>query len=188
VPGGWVNQKRNQWHKLKGGYLFNGKKLAAVFKGKLLNALKLAGLTLPKTPNHWVAHCKAVGKGLPALQYLSRYLYRGVIDNRRIVKDDGTHITFKYIDGKSGKTRTRRLPGEDFIKLILQHTLPKGFRRVRDYGWLHGNAKKLLKTIQWVLQVVLSNQQKSVRPRFKCTRCHEAMTVVGFSRPRTLSG
>jgi len=188
VPGGWVNQKRNQWHALKGRYLFNGKKLSAVFKGKLLNALKQAGLTLPKTPKYWVAHCKQVGKGLPALRYLSRYLYRGVIDNRRIISDNGSMVTFEYTDGKSGQTRTRQLPGEDFIKLILQHTLPKGFRRVRDYGWLHGNAKKLLKTIQWVLQVALSNRCQSVRPQFKCALCHEAMTIIGFSRPRTLSG
>ncbi len=188
VPGGWVNQRRNQWHNLKGNYLFNSKNLAAVFRGKLLSALKLAGLALPKIPKHWVAHCKAVGKGLPALQYLSRYLYRGVIDNRRIVKDDGTDITFEYTDGKCGVIKTRRLPGEDFIKLILQHTLPRGFRRVRDYGWLHGNAKKLLKTVQWVLQVVLSNQQKSVRPQFKCRQCEAIMTIIGFSRPQTLSG
>jgi hypothetical protein len=188
VPGGWVNKNRHQWHKLKGNYLFNGKKLAAVFRGKLLDAIKQAGLTLPKTPKHWVAHCKQVGKGLPALQYLSRYLYRGVIDNQRIISDDGTHITFEYTDGESGQTRTRSLAGEDFIKLILQHTLPKGFRRVRDYGWLHGNAKRLLKTIQWVLQVAISNKCQSVRPSFKCAQCQAVMAIVGFSRPRPRPG
>ena len=96
------HQKRRQWHKLKDNYLFNGKKLAAVFRGKLLDAIKRAGLTLPKTPKHWVAHCKQVDKGLPSLQYLSRYLYRGVIHSQRIISDDGTHITFEYTDGESG--------------------------------------------------------------------------------------
>jgi len=188
VPGGWVNHKRNQWHKLKGNYLFNGKKLAAVFKGKLLSAIEQTQLTIPKTPKHWIAHCKKVGKGLPALQYLSRYLYRGVIDNRRIIRDDGTHVTFEYTQGASNKTKTRILRGEDFIKLILQHTLPKGLRRVRDYGWLHGNAKKLLKTIQWILQINLSKRHNSVRPQFKCAQCQSVMAIIGFSRPRPLPG
>jgi len=45
--------------------------------------------------------------------------------------------------------------GEDFLYLIMQHVLPKGFRRVRDYGFLHGNATKLLFLVQLVLQVVI---------------------------------
>jgi hypothetical protein len=39
--------------------------------------------------------------------------------------------------------------------LVLQHTLPKGFRRARDYGFLHGNAKNLLILIQIVLKARL---------------------------------
>src|SRR5450756_984077 len=42
-----------------------------------------------------------------------------------------------------------------FLWLVLQHVLPKGFRRVRDYGFLHGNAKKLLSLVQMVLQVLI---------------------------------
>jgi hypothetical protein len=34
------------------------------------------------------------------------------------------------------------LPGEDFMALLLQHVLPKGLRRARDYGFLHGKAKQ----------------------------------------------
>ncbi|MBL4796521.1 MAG: transposase [Oleispira sp.] len=48
---------------------------------------------------------------------------------------------------------TRKLKGEDFLNLILQYTLPKGFRRARDYGFLLGNAKKLLTLIQIVLKL-----------------------------------
>jgi len=83
-------------------------------------------------------------QGENALQYLSRYLYRGVISNKNILRDDGETVTFQYRDSKTRKMKTRSLRGEDFMALVLQHTLPKGFRRARDYGFLHGNAKRLL--------------------------------------------
>jgi hypothetical protein len=63
-----------------GGYLFNHKALAKVFRAKVLNAIELAGLTLPdKLPSLWVVDCKCVGDGSQALLYLGRYLYRGVL-------------------------------------------------------------------------------------------------------------
>jgi hypothetical protein len=64
-------------------------------------------------------------------------------------------VTFRYKDSGTGKMEIRRLLGEDFIALVLQHTLRKGFRRARDYGFLHGNAKRLLKRVQWLLQVAI---------------------------------
>lgn len=188
VPGGGVTKKRREWVTVKGEYLFNGNLLASVFRGKLLSALQDAGLNFPPTPEKWVAQCKHVGKGLPALKYLSRYLYRGVISDKHIISDDGTTVTFEYIESKTGKRKMRRLAGEEFINLLLQHILPKGFRRVRDYGWLHGNAKKLLRLVQWVLQVRLPTPHETPRPCFVCTSCGAPMAVVGFSRPRLKPG
>ncbi|MEA1966614.1 MAG: transposase [Thermodesulfobacteriota bacterium] len=63
---------------------------------------------------------------------------------KNIVSNQNGQITFKYIESKTGQTQYRTLKGEDFLHLIMQHVLPKGFRRVRDYGFLHSNAKKLL--------------------------------------------
>ena len=77
IPGGGVHRALREWRKLKGGYLFNGKALAKAFRGALLNALNEVGIPPEKTPKRWVAHCKKVGKGEQALQYLARYLYRG---------------------------------------------------------------------------------------------------------------
>jgi len=188
VPGGGVGKRPHSWKKVNGKYLFNGRKLAAVFKGKLLCAIETAGLKAPQTPKQWVAQCKHVGRGLPALKYLSRYLYRGVISNDRIIRDDGDFITFEYVDADSGTTKTRRLRGEDFINLILQHTLPKGFRRARDFGWLHGNAKKRLRIIQWVLRVAIPKPYPSTRPKFICDLCHAVMVIVGFSGPKPQPG
>jgi hypothetical protein len=132
VPGGGVNRRRNEWRKIKGKYLFNGFHLATVFRARMLKAIHAAGLTPPITPKKWVVQCEKVGRGLPALKYLSRYLYRGVISNQNIIGDDGTYVTFQYKDSKTHAMKIRRLRGEDFIALVLQHTLPKGFRRSRD--------------------------------------------------------
>ena len=188
VPGGGVNQRRNEWRKLKGDYLFNGFQLATVFRARLCQAIAQSGLLLPPTPRKWVVQCQSIGRGLPALKYLSRYLYRGVISNQNILEDDGETVTFQYKDSQTNTLKTRRLRGEDFIALVLQHVLPKGFRRSRDYGFLHGNAKRLLKIVQWVLQVVLPDKVDRVRPQFICKRCQSKMTVIGFSRNKLASG
>jgi len=108
-----------------------------------------------RAPKEWVVDCTHVGKGISALKYLSRYLYRGVISEKNIVSNQNGQVTFKYIESKTGNTLYRTLKGEDFLHLILQHVLPKGFRRVRDYGFLHGNAKKLLSLVQLILHVVI---------------------------------
>lgn len=184
VPGGGVNKLRNEWKKVKGKYLFNGRKLASVFRGRMLSALKQSGLMPPPTPTKWVAQCQHVGRGLPALKYLSRYLYRGVISNKNILFDDGTFVTFQYKDSGTGRTMTRKMQGEDFIALVLQHTLPKGFRRSRDYGFLHGNAKRILKIVQWVLQVAIAKIPEIVRPKFICTLCRATMSITGIFYPK----
>jgi len=188
VPGGGINQRHNAWRTLKGKYLFNGKALAAAFRGCLLAAIADAGLNRVKTPKKWVAQCQNVGRGAPALKYLSRYLYRGVISDNNIVRDDGTHVTFRYKDSQSGKMKTRCCRGEDFIALVLQHVLPKGFRRVRDYGFLHGNAKRVLKQVQWLLRVTILTLPKTPRPSFICRHCRSPMLIIGFMRPNRRSG
>jgi hypothetical protein len=93
-------------------------------------------------------------------------------------------VTFQYKDSDTGKMKTRRLRGENFIALVLQHTLPKGFRRARDFGFLHGNAKRLLKRVQWLLQVAIPIIDPVQRPRFICQQCQSLMSVVGIMRLR----
>lgn len=188
VPGGGVNAQRNEWRKLKGKYLFNGRALAAAFRGAFLRALSEAGLSLPPTPEKWIVQCEKVGPGRQALQYLSRYLYRGVISNHNIVGDDGQNITFRYRDSKTKTIEYRTLPGEEFMALLLQHVLPKGLRRARDYGFLHGNAKRLLKIVQWVLRVMLPEKLTPKTARFCCPRCKGSMLVVRMTPPHLPSG
>ncbi len=183
VPGGGIDRRRRYWKKIKGDYLFNGIALAKVFRARFLEAIQQAGLIFPKIiPQKWVAHCVNVGRGMEALQYLSRYLYRGVISEKNIVSSQNGQITFKYIDSETGATKLRTLPGEEFLHLIVQHVLPKGFRRVRDYGFLHGNAKKLLSLVQLILHVIIEELSPRPRPVFKCPCCKASMVIVEFRR------
>ena len=184
VPGGGVDKARKQWKKKKTKYLFNAFALAKVFRARFLEALNKAKLPIPNSlPSKWVVHCTHVGKGLPALKYLSRYLYRGVISENNIVSNQDGKVTFKYVESRTGKTCFRTLKGEDFLWLVLQHVLPKGFRRVRDYGFLHGNAKKLLVLVQLVLQVLIEACTPRPRPVFKCPKCNALMKIVAFRGP-----
>ena len=184
VPGGGIMWLRRQWKKVKGKYLFNEFALANVFRARCLDAFNKANLNIPcGVPKKWVVDCKHVGHGKPALKYLSRYLYRGVISENNIVSSEGGNVTFKYIDSDTGETKYRTLKGEDFCWLVLQHVLPRGFRRVRDYGFLHGNAKKKLQLVQLILHVVIEIVDPRPRPIFKCPHCQSPMNIVGFIQP-----
>ncbi len=189
VPGGCLDKRRRQWKKMQGKYLFNEFALAKVFRGKLLDAIKDLELAVPSNiPKKWVVDCRHVGKGTHALDYLSRYLYRGVLSENNIVADDGNRVTFRYINSATKAVETRTLKGEDFLWLLLQHVLPKGFRRTRDYGFLHGNAKKMLTLVQRILRVVIPVCEKPQRPPFICPMCKSPMSIVAFFSPGWRSG
>lgn len=189
VPGGGIDKRRRQWRKVKGKYLFNEFALAKVFRARFLDATNKAGLTLPVgVAEQWVVNCAHVGKGLPALKYLSRYLYRGVLAEKNIISHRDGKVTFSYVESDTGETKYRTLKAEDFLWHLLQHVLPKGFRRVRDYGFLHGNAKKLLSLIQLVLHVMIETGHARQRPVFKCPKCKSPMMITAFRRPAWLSG
>jgi len=189
VPSGGVDKAKKQWKKKKSKFLFNEFALAKVFRARFREAATKAGLSFPDAvPSKWVVDCRRAGKGLSALKYLSRYLYRGVIGETNIVSNQEGKVTFKYIESRTGKTRYRTLKGEDFLWLVLQHVLPKGFRRVRDYGFLHGNAKRLLHLVQLVLQVLIQAASRRLRPTFMCQMCHAPMRILAIERPAWSSG
>lgn len=189
VPGGGINKSRKQWIKKKQRFLFSHKALAKVFRARFIHELNSAKLSIPTgVPSKWVVDCTYVGKGITALKYLSRYLYRGVIGESNIISNKNGQVTFQYIESKTGKTKYRTLKGEDFLFLIVQHVLPKGFRRVRDYGFLHGNAKQTLLLVQMALHVIIKKTEIRKRPTFKCPYCKTPMVVIGFQLTEFNSG
>jgi len=128
VPGGGINKATRQWKKTRGKFLFNKTALAKVFRARLLAAIRTTGLTLPgKVPDEWVVDCRHVGKGAPALKYLSRYLYRGVISENNIVVNHngfsgniafkllirGEHVTVLY------RVKSTKKEGEWLGRLVL---------------------------------------------------------------------
>lgn len=185
VPGGGVDVKRRLWKRTRYRYLFNEQAVAKVFRGKFLTEIDKAGLKPPaKVPQQWVVDCRLAGRGESALEYLSRYLYRGVISEANILGDDNGRVRFRYTDGQSKKVCTETLPAETFLWRILQHVLPRRFHRVRDYGFLHHNARKRLQLIQLILQVVIEPLAPEARPCFPCRACGGVMKVIAVSPAR----
>lgn len=188
VPGGGLSKNHRFLKQKTGKYLFNGIALSKVFRGKFIAAMKQQGFSLPPNiPKDWVAQCEYVGKGDSALTYLARYLYRGVISEQNIIKHDSGMVTFQYKDGQSRQWKTRTASAVEFLWLVLQHVLPKGFRRTRDYGFLHGNAKRILQRLQLILKVTMPEIEVKPRKIHSCPCCGFEMQVIQFIRPKPRS-
>jgi len=182
LPGAAINKKKQLWSEKKSKYLFNHKALAKVFRAKMLDAFNKNNLKLPSNyPKNWVVNCKNVGKGRKALIYLSKYLYRGVISEKNILGCKNGKVTFGYINSKTNKYQTKTVSAAYFLWLVLQHVLPRGFRRSRNYGFLHTNSKKLIRIIQWMFRLntaPLNSDQIKPIPKMICKCCGAFMKIV----------
>jgi hypothetical protein len=124
--------------------------------------------------------CKHVGSGKKALVYLGRYLYRGVIGEKDILACENGEVTFRYQEAKSKRTKTRTVSGAKFLWLILQHVLPKGFRRTRNFGFLHPNSKRLIAVIQYLFGFDPKRTLAFIKPRpqIKCPCWGAPMKII----------
>ncbi len=194
IPAAAVDRERGQWRtkrRGKGGYLFNHKALAKVFRAKLLAGIEAAGLTLPsRYPKEWVVDCKSVGTGEKVRVYLGRYLYRGVIREKDIVACGDGQVTFRYRCAKTGRMERRTVSGADFLWRVLQHVLPKGFRRARNFGFLHSNCKRLIALLQVVLKFAPGRASDWIKERapILCTCCGAVMKIVRTRIRSSFSG
>lgn len=186
MPAGSIDKKTRLWSCKKGDknskkYLFNHQALAEVFRAKFLQALTNSGVRLPLNyPKKWVVDCRHVGKGGKALIYLGRYLYRGVIQEKDILSFENGQVTFRYQNSKTKKYQTETLSAVKFLWRVLQHILPKGFRRARDYGFLHPNSKTLIRALQWIFRLnpALWIAKVIHRPKMRCPCCGGVMDIV----------
>jgi hypothetical protein len=152
----------------------------------MLEAIRQAGLQLPsRYPQTWVVYVKSVGTGKKALVYLGRYLYKGVIQEKDIIACENGQVTFRYRDSNTKRFESRTVAGAKFLWLILQHVLPKGFRRARNFGFLHPNSKRLIALLQYLLgfdpQRALAWVKK--RPQLTCPCCGAVMNIVRTQIP-----
>ena len=184
-----MDKLRRQWKKKKGKYLFNEFALAKVFRARFLAAPNEAGLPTPRNlPEKWVVDCAHVGKGQPALKYLSRYLYRGVISEHNILSNQDGQVTFKYIESRTGKTRYRTLEGEHFLCWCCNTSCPKAFAASEIMGSYTATPKNFCLWFQLVLQVVIEVRAARQRPVFTCPKCQSPMRIEAISRPAWQSG
>ncbi|MHB8950559.1 MAG: IS91 family transposase [Rhodoferax sp.] len=191
MPAAALDANKGLWRTLRktskgDGYLFNHEALAKVFRAKFLAVVAELGLQLPPDlPSEWVVDCKSVGNGGPALVYLGRYLYRGVIQEKDILRCENGQVTYRWRDSKTKKPAQRTVSGVEFLRLVLQHVLPKGFRRARNYGFLHPNSKRLIALLRLLVFKTCSKARApsapvapTERPKLLCRCCGAAMAIV----------
>jgi hypothetical protein len=178
VPAGALNKDKTMWLSKTGKYLFVAGNLAKVFRAKFIELMNQAGYYLPaNTPKKWNVDCKYVGKGDCALTYLARYLYRSVINEHNILCLNDDLATFRYKESTSKQFKRITEPAVDFLWRVLQHVLPKGFRRTRNYGFMHGNAKATLKRLQLILKVTLKPIPIRQKKGVYCPQCQSEMQL-----------
>ena len=131
-----------------------------------------------------MASCDYAGQGEGALTYLARYLYRGVISESNILSLSNDQVTFRYKQSNTKQYQTITEAASAFLWRVLQHVLPKGFRRARSYGFLHGNAKQTLKRLQLMLKVVLPAVLSRIQKMVCCPKCHDEMDLCFIRRGR----
>jgi hypothetical protein len=118
--------------------------------------------------------------------YLGRYLYRGVISERDILACAQGEVSFRYRDAKSGRAERRTVPGAHFLWLVLQHVLPKGFHRARNFGFLHPNSKRLIALLHVALKFIPARAPSRQRPPLLCPYCGAVMVIVKTRLPPPL--
>ena len=85
--------------------------------------------------------------------------------------DDKGNVTFQYRHAKTGKLAQRTLPGADFLWHVLQHVLPKGLRRSRNFGFLHPNSAGSIRLRQVLHLRVTPGGQTAAMPERPAWRC-----------------
>ena len=171
--GRWIEPK------YKDKFLFPVHALSKVFRGKFIQGLKSAyyrgDLELPpdlanlnKQRNFelwiddlvgrdWIVYCKPpFGEAEEVIRYIGRYTHRVAISNRRIVRVENDEVDFRYKDYKANTViwQTMTLKAQEFIRRFLCHVLPKGFHKIRHYGFLaNGRSKAKIAHIKSILGV-----------------------------------
>lgn len=129
----------------------------------------------------WVVHSEPVGCGQHALKYLSRYIYRTAMSSERELKEVHGRVSFRYKDSKTRAQKTATLPVLVFIAMFLQHVLPKGFRRVRAYGWQSPAAKCKFARIRALLDALPVHAPVTAPPApvtICCPKCQQPMRLT----------
>lgn len=188
VPAGALTDKG--WVRLKNpAILVPARPLAVRMRNRFRAALKAADfklyLTVPaaawKKP--WNADARPAGRGDTALGYLARYVQKTALDAARLVRVDDAGVTLLMTDRDSGRKRALTLSGEAFLRRFLQHVLPRGFVRVRHFGYLSAAAKARYARLRALLKAAAAKSLPATRPVLCCPACGGALCFVSVCRP-----
>jgi hypothetical protein len=158
VSGGGISDDASTWHRARRKFLVPIKALARLVRGKFRALLqrKCPDLGIPDTVwrTPWILHVTAWGSGERAvLDYLARYVFRIALTNTRIVGLDQQTVSIRYNERKTGRPRTCRLSGNEFMRRFLQHVLPRGFHKVRYFGLWHPAQRHNAARVRQMLQL-----------------------------------
>lgn len=208
IPGGGLSPDRSHWVRPRYPFFLPVKVLSRVFRGKFCAGLKhlyrrkqlrCAGpacrLADPEDfrqllrklhRQDWVVYAKpALGGATQVLRYLGRYTHRVAISNHRLLAFDGERVTFRWKDyAHGGKQRKMTLLGTEFLRRFFLHVLPKGFVRIRHFGFLSNPRRTSQLALCRQLLAMVPPQQSGwsnagdSSSTWHCPRCGAAMAVV----------
>ena len=176
IPAGALSFDKKKWTPAGEKYLFRVESLAKEFQKRYLhklerlykqeklcftgNAKKFADkqifMRLIETlwGKQWITYSKKpFGGPEQVLEYLGRYTHRVGITNNRIISIKEGKVTFSYRDRADNNT-VKELPikAEEFIRRFLLHILPKGFMKIRYYGFLaHANKRTCIPLLRQLI-------------------------------------
>ena len=195
VPGGGVKLdeqgRAESWHSTPKNFLFHHGTLTRVYKAKLADELRAAGLYWQVDSVAWtkpfVVDIQAVGHGVPTLKYLAPYVHRVAINDSRIVDVNEETVTYR-IRRKGNRMETKVVPGETFVENFAQHVLPTNFMKIRHYGWMSANSKISVDEVKWLVWILLgwtfwlasgyAPQPEKLTAPMKCIECGGEMRVT----------
>jgi Putative transposase len=168
VPAGGLAPDHQHWIHPKYAFFLPVKVLGRVLRGKFIQGLRrafrrkklhfsgaAAALAAPKQfsalvqklyRQDWMVYAKAAFGGSAAvLRYLGRYTHRVAISNHRLAAHEGDQVTFRWKDyARGNKQRLMTLSAEEFLRRFVQHVLPRGFVRIRQFGFLANGCRSTL--------------------------------------------
>lgn len=191
VPGGALAADGSRWLPGRKSFFLPVKPLSMLFRAKFRDAMQKAG-SIGSIPaevwkQEWVVHCQPVGSGVAALKYLAPYVFRVALSNRRIIRLAEGRVTITFKDSHSGETRFMTLGGEEFIRRFLQHVLPKGFVKVRYYGFFSPGKRRLLAKLRRILRCfsMTALHPRTVPRKPLCVVCGSELRCLQSLQPQT---
>jgi hypothetical protein len=184
IPGGGVIGNRWKW--AKPDFLIHYKPLSRLIRRYFREELKKTELfqQIPDSVwrKDWVCQIKQVGTGETALKYLAPYVFRVAISDRNILSVDNGQVTFQYKDRKTKSYQPCTLDVIQFIHRFLQHVLPRGFVKVRYFGFLATKKRADLNRVKELIGKRLSRKSPPHPERksfvMRCPDCKSPMIFL----------